>query len=131
MENSTLRIIKDGQLIFQSNRRWLMPLFDFEDFLRDHPQDMAALEFHDKVIGKAAALLMIRLGAASVQGGVMSHLACGILERRAISYTYETLVDRIDCQTEEILLNIDDPEKAYLILAERAHRSASQTHNSI
>jgi hypothetical protein len=125
MENSTLRIIRDGHLIFQSDRRWLMPLFDFEDFLSDHPQDTAALEFHDKVIGKAAALLMIRLGAASVHGDVMSRQACGILESRAIPYTCQTLVDRIDCQTEEVLLDIDDPEIAYNLLAERAHRSAS------
>lgn len=125
MEKITLRIIQNGQSIFQSDRRWLMPLFDFEVFLRDHPQDSAALEFHDKVIGKAAALLMIRLGAASVHGDVMSRLACDILDRHPIPYTYKTLVDRIDCQTEEILLTIDDPDEAYLILAERAHRSAS------
>jgi hypothetical protein len=125
MENTTLRIIKNGQLIFQSSRRWLMPLFDFEDFLRGHPQDTAALEFRDKVIGKAAALLMVRLGAASVHGEVMSRLACDILDRHAIPHTYETLVDRIDCQTEEVLLNIDEPDSAYDILAERAHRSPS------
>jgi len=125
MENTTLRIIKNGQLIFRSSRHWLMPLFDFEDFLRDHPQDTAAFDFHDKVIGKAAALLMIRLGAAGVHGEVISRLACAILESHAIPYTCNTLVDRIDCQTEEILLNIDDPESAYDILAQRAHRSLS------
>ncbi|REG10584.1 DUF1893 domain-containing protein [Pelolinea submarina] len=125
MEKTTLRILQNGRIIFQSEKRWLMPLFDFEEYLHDHPQDTAALEFHDKVIGKAAALLMIRLGAAGVHGDVMSRLACGILDHHAIPYTYKTLVDRIDCQTEQILLEIDDPESAYAILAERAHRSAS------
>jgi hypothetical protein len=125
MENITLRVIQHDQLVFQSERRWLMPLFDFEEFLQAHPELRGPCEFHDKVIGKAAALLMIRLGAASVHGDVMSRLACDILDSHAISHTYETLVERIDCQTEEILLDIDDAEKAYLILVERAHRSTS------
>jgi hypothetical protein len=125
MEKTTLLILQNDRIIFQSEKRWLMPLFDFEEYLHDHPQDTAAFEFHDKVIGKAAALLMIRLGAASVHGNVMSRLACDILDRHAIPYSYKTLVDRIDCQTEQILLKIDDTENAYRILAERAHRSPS------
>jgi len=125
MENSTLRVFQHGQLIFQSDRRWLMPLFDFEEYLQDHTELRRPFEFHDKVIGKAAALLMIRLGAAVVNGDVMSRLACIILEHHGIPHTYATLVDRIDCQTEEILLNIDDVENAYRILAERAQRSAA------
>ena len=124
MENTTLQIIQHGRLIYQSDRRWLMPLFDFEVFLCENLQDTAALEFHDKVIGKAAALLMIRLSAAAVHGDVMSKLACDVLERHAIPYTCDTLVDRIDCQTEEILLNINDLDTAYRILAERAHRTS-------
>ena len=125
MENTTLCIFRNDRIIFQSDEHWLMPLFDFEAYLREHPQETSGLKYRDKVIGKAAALLMIRLGAARVHGEVMSVLACAILDQHAIPHTYETLVDRIDCQTEEILLNINEPDKAYLILAERAHRSAS------
>jgi hypothetical protein len=123
MKNTTLRVIQNGQLLYESDKRWLMPLFDLEKYLAAHPIDFSGVELHDKVIGKAAALLMIRLGTGSVHGDVMSVLASDILERNAIPHTYNTLVDRIDCQTEELLLEIDDPEAAYQILAERAHRS--------
>jgi hypothetical protein len=122
MENTTFRVIKNGQLIFKSERHWLMPLFDFEDYLRDHPLESSPFEFDDKVIGKAAALLMIRLGAASVHGDVMSDLAIAVFESNAIPYTFQDRVAHIDCQTEQILRDIDDPKTAHRILSQRANR---------
>jgi hypothetical protein len=122
MYSTTLRVLLNGHLIFQSDRRWLMPLFDFEDYLCDHPHPAAAFEFHDKVIGKAAALLMIRLGTSGVYADVMSVLARDILARHAIPFTCVTLVERISCQTEQILLEIDDPDKAYQLLCQRINR---------
>ena len=124
MDNITFKIIQDGRPVFQSDKHWLMPLFDFEDYLTDHPLELSAVEAHDKIIGKAAALLMIRLGIGSAHAEVMSRLARAVFERAAVYFTYTTLVDRIDCQTEEILLDINDPELAYQILYKRAHPAA-------
>ncbi|MDK2981755.1 MAG: hypothetical protein PWQ55_2102 [Chloroflexota bacterium] len=125
MENTTLRVLQNERLIFESERRWLMPLFDFEAFLQTQPDLHGPFKFHDKVIGKAAALLMLRLGAAAVHGEVMSRLAVDLLDKHAVPNTHHTLVERIDCQTEEILLAIDDLDQAYVLLAERAQHSAS------
>jgi hypothetical protein len=122
MKKISLKIVQNGEVIFQSDKRWLFPLFDLEEYLTVHPIDMSKAEVHDKVIGKAAALLIIRLGAGSVHGDVMSKLAHLVFDQASIPHTFNTFVERIDCQTEEILLEINDPDTAYQILYERANR---------
>jgi hypothetical protein len=83
---------------------------------------MARAMVRDKVIGKAAALLLIRLGTGRVHGELMSELAVQILTHFNIPHTYDQLVPRIDCQTETLLLDVDDPDQAYRILCQRAGR---------
>lgn len=121
MKKISFKIIQNDEVIFQSDKRWLFPLFDFEEYLTVHPIDMFRAAVYDKVIGKAAALLIIRLGAGSVHGDVMSKLAHRVFDQASIPHTFNTLVERIDCQTEEILLEINDPDTAYQILNERAN----------
>ena len=76
----------------------------------------------DKIIGKAAALLIHRLGFRTVKAGVLSRLGEAVLQRHAIAYTYDQLVDRIHCQTEELLATVEDPEEAYRLVKARAGR---------
>jgi len=118
----SLQVILDGEVIFQSSGLWLFPLFDLEDHLKEHPVDMANAEVRDKVIGKASALLILRLGAGRVHGDLMSELAVDVFNQASISHTFDKLIKRIDCQTEKILLEIDDPDVAYGILCKRANR---------
>lgn len=122
MINKTFRVIENGKVLFQSEEHWLIPWFDFETYILDNPTDLSKAIVHDKVIGKAAAMLMIRSGIGSLHAGVMSELAREFLEQNAIPYTYQTLVDRIECKTEEILRDVSDPEAAYQILYKRAQR---------
>jgi hypothetical protein len=84
---------------------------------------MPQADVHDKVIGKAAAMLITRIGAGSAHGEVMSKLGRDIFLQAGIPHTYGTLVERIDCQTEELLLEINDLELAHQLLMERARRS--------
>jgi hypothetical protein len=35
------------------------------------------------------------------------------VQRYGIAYAYEQLVDRIRCQTEELLAAVEDPEESY------------------
>ena len=118
--NITLQVINNGKEIFRSDKRWLYPLFDLETYLNEHPLDISNAEIHDKIIGKAAALLILRLGINKAHAGVISKLACAVFDQIAFPYTYTTLVDRISCKTEELLLDIDDPDIAYRILLKRA-----------
>lgn len=118
----TMRVCYEGKVIFQSNKRWLFPLFDFEEYLQNHPTNMSRVEIRDTTIGKAVALLNVRLGTCRIHGDVMSKLAAKVFNQAGIRYTYGALVDKIDCQTEEILKDISDPETAYRILCKRANR---------
>jgi hypothetical protein len=121
-QDISLQAFFNGKIIFQSKNRWLFPLFDLEEYLKNHPVDKALLEVHDKVIGKAAAMLMLRLGVGCVYGNVMSELADTVLCQAGIPHFYKKLIERIDCQTEELLLEIDDVDTAYEILCKRANR---------
>ena len=118
----TLTVLHEGTHIFTSYGKWLHPLFELEDYLADHPISPAQLLLQDKIIGKAAALLIHRLGFRTVQAGVLSKLGEAVLQRHGIVYTYELLVDRIHCQTEELLATVGDPEEAYRLVKVRAGR---------
>ena len=122
MDNTTFQVINNGKAVFESDKHWLLPLFDLETQRGRAVVVGAHAEVHDKVVGKAAALLILRLGISSVRADVISTLACTVFDDASLPYTYTTLVDRIDCQTEEILLDINDTEVAYRILSERANR---------
>ena len=124
MHNSpSLIVYISDQVVFQSDGKWLYPLFDLEDYLLNHHVDMKLAHVHDKVVGKAAALLMVRLGVGRVHGVLMSDLASQVFETWEIPYSFDQQVERIDCQTEAILQEISDPEIAYNILYDRAKGS--------
>jgi len=90
-DNVSLQVFVEGQVIFQSSGTWLYPLFDLEDYLRDHPQETAKIFISDKVVGKAAALMMIRLAVGRVHGELMSELAVDVFTRHHVPHTYDVL----------------------------------------
>ena len=118
----TLTVSRNGTHIFTSHGKWLHPLFELEAYLADHAFQPDQLILQDKIIGKAAALLIHQLGFHTVKTGVLSRLGEGVLQRHGIIYTYEQLVDRIHCQTEELLATVEDPEEAYRLVKARAER---------
>ena len=63
--------------------------------LDNEPKRLHGARLADKVVGKAAAGLMVQGGASEVYAEVMSRLATPLLDRAAITYTYGQLVDRI------------------------------------
>ena len=93
---------------------------ELEAYLADHAFQPAKLPLQDKILGKAAALLIHRLGFRTVNAGVLSRLGEAVLQRHGMAYTYELLVDRIRCQTEELLATVEDPEEAYRLVKVRA-----------
>jgi len=76
----------------------------------------------DKIIGKAAALLIHRLEFRTVKAGILSRLAETVLQRYEIAYSCKLLVDSIHCQTEELLATVEDPEEAYRLVKVQAGR---------
>jgi hypothetical protein len=118
----TLTVLHEGTPIFTSCGKWLHPLFELEAYLANHPIEPAQLLLQDKIIGKAAALLIHRLGFRTVKAGLLSRLGEAVLQRHGIAYTYGQLVERIHCQTEELLAPVEDPEEAYQLVKVRAGR---------
>lgn len=108
--------------IFESSGNWLHPLFDLETFLQQHNYPVEELVLYDKIIGKAAAMLMVRLGFKKVFTGILSILGEEVFKRFSVDYSAGVIIERIQCATENSLENIDDPEEALLILKRRAGR---------
>jgi zinc transport system ATP-binding protein len=121
-DNLTLVVMIKEKVIFQSNGKWLYPLFDLEDYLKNQSLDLKNATLFDKIVGKAAALLMTRMGAGKIHASVMSKLAMDVFEQFNTPYSYNQAVKRIQCQTETILSTITDPDEAYHILCKRAGR---------
>jgi len=116
----SLQVFLGKQLVFASDGRWLHPLFELEVFLAGSEYSPSELLASDRIVGKAAALLIARMGLRTVRAGIMSRLAERVMLQQGIVYRFDTRVDRIDCATEELLSDIDDLETAHRLLAQRA-----------
>ena len=121
--NHSLEVTCNDTLIFHSDGRWLYPLFDLERFLMAHTYEPAELRVHDKIVGRAAALLLVRMGVGYVWAELMSELSRAALAHFGIPHTYDALVPRISCRTESLLAEELDVEEAYRILKARATAS--------
>jgi len=115
---STLEVFIQDRVIFSSREHWLYPLFELEEFLKNNRYTPAELSVRDKVVGRGAAFLLIRLGIRSLQAGVLSRAAREVLDRAGIEFSWRSLVEKISCRTEADLIRIDDPEEAYQLLRE-------------
>lgn len=80
----------------------------------------------DKVVGKAAAMLLVRGGAVEVYAEVISSPALEVLKNHKIICLYGKEVPNIInrtktgiCPMEQAVLGVDDIEKAYKILLEK------------
>ncbi len=117
----TLIAYRDEVEIFRSDGGWLHPLFELEAHLAAVPGGPAAerLTTYDKVVGRAGALLSIRLGVRAIRTDLVSRRALEVLLPRGIEVRSASTVDRIDCATEELLKEVDDPDEAHRIILRR------------
>jgi len=147
-QGTSLQVFRDDKLIFSSSGKWLHPLFDLEKFLNDSysksnfsdKEDVSAckkelplnnkgvLSSHDSAIGKAAALLSVRLGIQKIHAELCSENALNYINQlnqtlpqdKQIELTYKNLVPKLMCQTEAQLENLFDSDQMYFLLRQRA-----------
>lgn len=109
-----------GKERYESRESGINPII-----LRIEEDDLFFLDaiVYDKIIGKAAAMLLIRSGVKKVHALVMSKSAKKVLDEYEIKYTYEELVDKIInrkgngiCPMEKAVEKIDDLLEAYEVL---------------
>lgn len=92
------------------------------EYLLDHePEVLHGATIADKVIGKAAAAMVVVGGVKELYAEVMSKKAIPFLEEAGIAYTYGTLVDTIKeegdrCQLEKITAPTTTPEETVALL---------------
>ena len=119
----TLELFHGRRRLFESRGRWLHPLFELEAFLAASPwpgpEQRRGLRVRDKIVGKAAALLLVRLGIGTVHAGLLSDLGDAVLKRSGVKVSCDELIPRIACRTEILLQEVDDPEEAYGIIRRR------------
>lgn len=120
----TLRLYSGDAVIFSSEKHWLHPLFDLEGFFRDSGQDPAQTFLVDRITGRAAAFLVVRLGIRDLRTQVLSRRAIPVLERFGVRHQCGELIDKVLCATEDLLAETQDPEAAWVLLQERRARAA-------
>jgi len=119
-----------GEPLFSSSGRWLHPLFELEQFMSAHSgpggglaASAPGLFLRDRVIGSAAAFLILRLGLCEVEADIAGRRALQLLRERGVSAEANACVEAIGCATEQLLKDVSDPEAAYRMLAERRDRA--------
>ncbi len=120
-EGYTCVLEKDGK-IFTSRERGIRPLIDWLDSGEDFRGGTAA----DKVVGKAAAFLYVRLGIRKLYAEVLAESGLSVLRAHAIEAEYGTLTLKIinregtdQCPMEKTVASIDAPEEAEIALRNR------------
>jgi len=123
----TLIAYLDDRTVYESEGVWLHPLLELEPvleaagyFASDRAQaSTPRLSTYDKVVGRAGALLSVRLGVKEIHTELLSRLAVPILDAHNVTVHAEHVEDRIFCATEDILAEISDPNEAHRIIVER------------
>ena len=115
---STLEAYVEDHRIFSSDRNWLYPIFDLERVLDVTEYERSDLEVYDKVVGRAAAFLFIDMRIKHLYAGVLSVPARDILDSHNLLYDYNEIVERVECKTEEMLLDVSDLKQGLSILRE-------------
>ena len=121
MEHSLIIRYRDN-IIFTSDSHWLHPLFELDDFLSKHDIPVSELFLQDKIAGKAAACMIIMLGIKRCHIELISARAIPVFEKAGINYTYDGIVEQIDCRTEYMITDDMSIDDTWLFLRKRAGR---------
>ena len=108
---------------------------DLEHLLKHQPEVLKGALVADKVVGKAAAALMVVGGVAQVYAEVLSEKAKKKKKKAQIPYTYGTLVNAIEegagrCQLEAITASASTPKQAVELLFAHFRQMQSRRHLS-
>ena len=126
----SLVIVRDGEVIFESKFRGIIGLIRAINVLGG---DLSSYSVADKVVGRAAALLLAYSRAGEVYAAIISELGLSTLNEYGIRVEYDTIVPKIMnrrgddiCPFEKISLTISSPKEAY----ERLKNYAESFRNS-
>lgn len=113
-------LIKDNRIVHTANGHGVAPLIlTYEN----EPELLKDAFVVDKIIGKAAAMIIVLGGAKEAYGEIMSATACEYLAKHGCKISYseriELVANRLGdgmCPLESSVLEIDDPAEGYRLL---------------
>lgn len=121
LQGHSICLCKGGEW-FTDDGRGIAPLMR----LLAQGADLRGCSAADVIIGKAAAMLLVKAGVVEAYGVVMSAAAQAYLTARDVPCSYGTLTDQIInragddiCPMEKTVAALDDPEEGYRALALR------------
>lgn len=104
-----------GNEIYTSEKRGVAPILEKID---SDPEFFSGASVADRVIGKAAAMLLEKYGAAEIYAQVTSEYAIAYLNDKNVGFTYDKRVDHIInrdgtdmCPMEKTVLHISDADE--------------------
>ena len=122
---STIAVVSNGE-VFTSQERGVKPLLHL---LTDKKGFLKGASVADKVIGKAAALLMVLGEIKEVHTLIISEPAIKVFEKYNIPCFYDKKVDRIVnrtgdglCPMETLCLYVEKPKEAFEKILGFIHR---------
>jgi hypothetical protein len=119
-------LIKNDRIMRTVSGQGVAPLLSIYE---KEPELLQGAFVVDKVIGKAAALLLVLGGAKGAYGLVVSTAGCAYLMARGFQVNYGELIAKLSnrtgdgiCPLENSVLDTDDPEAGYCRLKETLKR---------
>ena len=104
--------------------------------LDNEPDRLRGATIADKIIGKAAAGLLVQGGVTEVYADVMSRAALSLLDEAGIVYTYGLLVERIvipegdsRCPLEQIVAPACDAREVEVMLRNHFREMQARRNN--
>ena len=110
-----------GNVLFAHNGLWLHPLLGLIRNLNNCHYDLEQCTLYDKVVGRAAALLVAKIAVPHISAQVLSARAIPVLVRYHICFEHHTLVAQLSCATERLLHKEWDIHNAYNIILRLAN----------
>ena len=130
-EGVTLYIFKEGILLYRSVRSGIAPLIEAVNKLG--VRSLSGSTVIDKIVGKAAALIISYFQAREVYTHLISRAATKVLDENGIAFYFEKLTDQIKsknglsiCPFELAVEEIDEPKVGYETLRNLLKKDASR-----
>lgn len=113
-----LYIVKGSKVLYSSCKMGMIPLLEAASKLSF--EELAGSTVVDKIIGKAAALIISYYKAEGVFAKTISEKAVCVLKKNGVRYNAERIVKEIRkrdsleiCPFEKLVLDINDPKEGY------------------
>lgn len=121
-------VTKSGKLLL-SHENGIRPVLGW---LAEDPELLKGACAADRVVGKAAALLMLYGGVTEVHAKLISKIAADLLKRREVPFSYGEMIPFVlnregngVCPMEKRCMSLESPEEAYKIFSRVAGKAGS------